>query len=262
LKEAIGKAVEAGSNYYTLAYTPTNLNWNGSYRKIQVKLDKKDVTLAYRRGYFADDPNKPVNRGGQQNPPAGAVRYNAMRAAMVRGGPDPTELIFVANVRPSTGETEATPVQGNQTGRKFTGPFRRYTVQFLANPRQVQCPAAPDGAHHCALEFLTFVYDGDGALVDMQTNGVNATIAADKYANAMGHNFTYAQQISVPVKGEYFLRIGMRDGATDNVGALELPVAAVAKLPPMTTQAPAVGAAAGTGTSAPASGDKPSPPPK
>jgi hypothetical protein len=219
-----------------------------------VKLDKKDVTLAYRRGYFADDPNKPVHRGGQQNPPAGAVRYNAMHAAMVRGGPDPTELIFVANVRPSTGETETAPAPGNQPGKKLNGPFERYTVRFLANPRQIQCPAGADGTHHCVMEFLTFVYDHDGTLVNMQTNGVSATIPEATFAGAMGHNFSYLQQISVPAKGDYVLRIGMRDATTDNVGAIELPVKAVAKLAPLAasnaegTTGPATTASAGAKT--------------
>ena len=33
LKEAIGKAIEAGSNYYTIAYTPTNRDWNGDFAR-------------------------------------------------------------------------------------------------------------------------------------------------------------------------------------------------------------------------------------
>ncbi|MGB3629953.1 MAG: hypothetical protein WBA18_10675, partial [Terracidiphilus sp.] len=46
------------------------------------------------------------------------------------------------------------------------------------------------------------------------------------------HNFGYRQQISVPVKGEYYLRIGMLDRTSGNMGAIEVPVATVAKLPP------------------------------
>ncbi|HKN21968.1 MAG TPA: VWA domain-containing protein [Terracidiphilus sp.] len=68
LKEAVEKAINAGSNYYTIAYTPTNRKWNGDYRKIQVKLDRPGVTLAYRRGYFADDPNAPTPKSQAQTP--------------------------------------------------------------------------------------------------------------------------------------------------------------------------------------------------
>jgi hypothetical protein len=84
----------------------------------------------------------------------------------------------------------------------------------------------------------------------VQTNGINAGITEANFASAMGRNFSFRQQISVPAKGEYYLRIGMRDLTTGNLGALELPVAAVSKLPPEAEEAPAHGA-----TQAPA--DKP-----
>jgi VWFA-related protein len=238
LKEAIGKAIEAGSNYYTIAYTPVNRDWNGSFRKITVKVDKPGVALAYRRGYFADDPEKSAPNSAPENALSNATRYNPLQAAMLHGAPDPTQLIFVAMVRPSSSATEESAAQGNQPGKKVNGPFRQYTVSFLANPRQVACAAGPDGMHHCQLDFMTFVYNGDGALVNMQANGISADIAEAKFATAMSSNFNYRQQISVPVKGEYTLRIGMRDRTTGRVGALEVPVAAVNKLPPMAQEAP------------------------
>jgi hypothetical protein len=49
----------------------------------------------------------------------------------------------------------------------------------------------------------------------------------------------YVQQISVPTTGDYSLRIGMRDDATDHIGSVELPVAAVAKLPSVAVPLPA-----------------------
>lgn len=239
LKEAIENAVEAGSNYYTIGYTPVNRDWNGDFRKITVKVDKPGLTLAYRRGYFADDPDKPAHKNAPENALSNATQYDPMRAAMMRGAPDPTQLIFVAMVRPSSGATEDAAAEGNQMAKKVNGPFRRYTVSFLANPRQVHCAAGPDGVHHCALQFLTIVYDADGTIVNVQTNGINAGITEANFASAIGRNFSFRQQISVPAKGEYYLRIGMRDLTTGNLGALELPVTAVAKLPPAAEQAPA-----------------------
>jgi VWFA-related protein len=234
LKEAVEKAIEIGSNYYTLAYTPTNRDWNGAFRKIQVKVDRPGVTLAYRRGYFADDPDKPAHRNQQQAALTGTTQYSAIRAAMLRGAPDPTELLFVATVRPTTGDTETSPAPGNQAGKKLSGPFHRYTVTYLASPKSFNCASTPGGTRHCALEYLTFLYDSEGTLVNMQSNAINANIPEAAFADPKSHGLTYHQQISVPVKGEYFLRIGMRDASTDNVGALELPIASVAKLTPIT----------------------------
>jgi hypothetical protein len=239
LKEAVQKAIESGSNYYTIAYTPTNRKWNGDFRKIQVKLDRPGVTLAYRHGYFADDPSAPGHPNQAQNAKPDPSQYNPLRAAMLHGGPDPTELIFVASVRPTSTDTEAALVPGNQTGKKVSGPYRRFAVTFIANPKEVSWTVTPEGAHRCVLEFRTFVYDSDGTLINAQVDGIGATVPEARFASFQNGNLKYLQQISVPAKGEFYLRIGMRDSATDHVGAVELPVAAVAKLPPVAVPLPA-----------------------
>jgi Ca-activated chloride channel family protein len=37
---------------YSMAYTPTNLNYNGSFRKIRVQVSKPDVVIRTRPGYY------------------------------------------------------------------------------------------------------------------------------------------------------------------------------------------------------------------
>jgi VWFA-related protein len=249
LTESVATAIEAGSNYYSVAYSPANVNWNGGFRRIQVKIDKPGVTLAYRRGYYADDPNKPTQgkptqgmatqsvqaQSGQgQNGQPAAPPFNAMRQAMMHGAPDPTQIVFVADVRPATTDNETAAIESNKLAKNAQGPFRRYTITYAINPSQVNFAAGQDGAHKCGLEFVTLVYDADGALVNEQANGVALSISDAKFADSMKRDFVYRQQISVPVKGEYYFRIGMRDRNTDNVGALEVPVTVVAKLQPAT----------------------------
>ncbi len=56
LKDALQQAINNGSNYYTLAYAPTDRKWDGRYRSVRVKLEQSDVDLFYRQGYFAYDP--------------------------------------------------------------------------------------------------------------------------------------------------------------------------------------------------------------
>lgn len=234
LKEAVEKAIEAGSNYYTLAYTPTDQKWNGNYRKIHVELAHQGVTLAYRRGYYADDPialsrkGEPVSVANGQPP-----NYNALRTAMMRGGPDPTEIIFAATVRPTSTQPENDVAPGNKTTAKTKGPYRRFAVLFGVDGHDVECATTPDGIHHCELDAVIFVYDADGTLLNSQSIGLNAKIPADKYASILQTGIRFRQDISVPVKGENFLRIGVHDETTNRVGAIELPVAGVSKLEPL-----------------------------
>jgi VWFA-related protein len=247
LKTAISKAIDAGSNYYTITYTPTDHSQSDDYRKIEIKLDRQGANLAYRHSYFANAPAATAHHDQAQNAKTDLPAYSYIRSAMLHGAPDPVELVFVANVRPSIADTEAELAQGNQGNPKVSGPYRRYTVTFVTNPRGLNCAATSDGTHHCVLEFLTFVYDADGTLINTQTNGMTSTFSPARFASFQKSQLlTYRQQISVPVKGEYYLRIGLRDDTSGNVGALELPIAAIAKLPPIPLQTPAAGSGSGT----------------
>lgn len=37
---------------YSMAYTPTNLNYDGRFRKIRVQVNKRDVVIRTRPGYY------------------------------------------------------------------------------------------------------------------------------------------------------------------------------------------------------------------
>ena len=87
---------------------------------------------------------------------------------------------------------------------KANGPYQRYSVQFAVDTRDLNCPSTADGAYHCAMEAVIFVYDGDGTLEIMQFAGLKADLPADKYTLLLQAGFRFHQEISVPVKGEYF----------------------------------------------------------
>jgi VWFA-related protein len=236
LKGAVSLAIDAGSNYYTLTYAPTSHKWNGQYRKIQIQLDRPGLVLAYRHGYYATDPNAPARQSERRTSSTEPAPYSAMRAAMVRGAPEPAEIRFEASVRPVIAETEPVWAPGNQGNPKIKGPYRRYSVHYIAHQLDFECPSSQGDANVCAVQFVACVYDTDGLLINTQVNEIKTTIKSAYYA-AIGQpgrdpGFQYQQEISVPVKGEYYLRVGIHDLTTNRVGALELPVSLVSALPP------------------------------
>lgn len=234
LKEAVEKAVELGSHYYTLTYSPNDQKWNGSYRKIRVEVARQGVTLAYRRGYFADDPKAASPHGKPSAAANGqAAPYSAMGTAMMRGGPDPTEIILAASVRPAIADPEPSAAPRNKILGNIKGPFRRYTVLFGVDTHDIDCAAASDNIHHCAMDAEIFVYDAGGTLFNAVAGTVNLNLSADDYAARLKSGIHFFQDISVPVNGEYFLRIGVQDESTNKVGAVEVPIASVSKLRPM-----------------------------
>jgi VWFA-related protein len=241
LTDAAANAIEQGSNYYTLTYSPTNTKWKGEYRKISVKLDQPDVVTSYRRGYYADNPGTPLQRSQPAAPQAkdAPPPYDALRAAMLHGGPFPAQVVFEATVRRVAGDPEPAVADGNHLNPKIKGPFVRYVAHYSLSPSDLACVTDANLLHRCRVEFVANLYDADGTLLNVQANGLATAIDDARYnANRNGH-FAYNQQISVPAKGQFYLRLGVSDMESGRLGALELPLAAVAKLPPVQSQAPA-----------------------
>jgi hypothetical protein len=233
LTQAVNQAVQNGSTYYTLSYSPADRDWKGDYRKLEVKLAKSGYTLSYRRGYFADEPGTTTHANQAGQPSHGVSPYNPMSTAMLFGGPDPSEIVFSATIRPVTGSPEPDLAPENRLVAHASGPYTRYSVLFRVDPRTLTAQAQPNGDHHLDLGFATYVYDDKGKLINTMASRVANELNQAHFDAMQQEGLAYSQQVSVPAKGQYFLRIGIEDGASNRVGALEVPVSRVAKLPPV-----------------------------
>ena len=77
-----------------------------------------------------------------------------------------------------------------------------------------------------------------GTLVNSQITRLSARIPDASMASLQQQGLEFHQAISVPVKGESFLRLGVHDKTADRVGSLELPIAAAQKLQAFATTTP------------------------
>jgi hypothetical protein len=66
INEDIGRSLTQLNNItrveYLLGYYPRNTNWNGEYRRIAVKVNRPDLKVSYRHGYYANDTLKMYDR--------------------------------------------------------------------------------------------------------------------------------------------------------------------------------------------------------
>ena len=242
LTEAVESAISTGAFYYTLTYSPGSGKWNGDYRKIAVKLDKPGYNLAYRRGYYADDPfntNKDEDAATSSSTPA-----NPSSLGMMRGAPPPTQITMKALVLPASTTTEPEPVKGVSLNPdlKTKGPWRRYEIDVAANPADISFPTTTKGDRFGALEFITYVYDKDGVVILLRDEKTHATKTPQQYSDFLRGSVLWHQEISVPAKGDYFLRIGIHDLMSDKMGGVEVPISTVEHLAPATaTPSPQAG---------------------
>jgi VWFA-related protein len=221
LREALQQAINNGSNYYTLAYAPTDRKWDGRYRSVRVKLDQPDVDLSYRRGYFAYDPSAPRAHDGKSQP------MSVMHTAMLLGGPDPTQILFTVKIEPAAKSENNLPPTNQPNVKKMKPPYRRYAVFYDVDLRTVAFKTVQDGVHQGYLEFDVSLYSPDGELMNAIGEMVRVKVPAANYESRQQSGWRFQQNIDAPVKSESFLRIGVHDVSNDRVGALEVPLAAI-----------------------------------
>jgi VWFA-related protein len=239
LSKAAAEAVDEGSNYYTITYVPTDTNRHDEFRDIKIALDKEDLQLAYRRGYYADKPIPasiaPSFANQDPSSPPTDPNDSMARKSMIHGVPEPTEILFKVRALPASNVTEDTVVAGttiNAPGfAAAKGPFRRYSLDFAAVPSTISFSTTSDGLRRAVVEVETLVYQPDGTIVTQQINTAQATLNPDQYSALLREGLHFHQEVSVPEKGEFYLRIGVHDLTSNRVGAIELPVASVKHLP-------------------------------
>jgi hypothetical protein len=260
LKQAIGAIVNNGSNYYSLAYATTNKAWNGQFRHIKVSVDRPGALVQYRHGYYAFDPAKREQRllaelqkrqtGSNSNPsgdnqaadtpepPPGSAPANSaapvnheadFEAAMQLGTIMAAEIAFTAHLavddRVEKLDKTVPPPANNHLEADFKGkPFRTFTVEIQADARALRLNREADGKRHGSVEFVTVVYDQLGNRVNSLITTAVLNLSEDSYRQLLTIGLTAEQQIAVPVKGNYFLRVGVHDVPSDHIGALEIPV--------------------------------------
>jgi hypothetical protein len=220
LKEAIEKAVDDGSNYYTLAYAPPDQKLSGGSRRIEVKIDRPGLHLSYRRNYFADDPDE-AWRGKKVLP------ETAMQGAMMFGSPESTQILLGVQLDP-----EKLPVDKASEGTKpnpklMKPPYRRYNLVEIVDAHNLLFKTSSDGVHHAKFEFAAVVYDAGGQVVNTSSNRISLDFPPDRYAQILERGLRAGQTIEAPLKGDYFLRVGVYDANSDRVGAVEIPTSTI-----------------------------------
>jgi hypothetical protein len=245
LTHAVATAIDEGSNFYTLSYTPTNPQRDGKFRKINVQLSPGGYTLAYRQGYYADDPDRIRTSPNAVDHAVSAANAptprDTLRAAMTRGVPPPTEILIKVGVVPinPTTKPEDTPADGNTLAPKTHGPYRRYSVNYQIDPNNLSFTRTSDGKFHTSFELMIFVFDSSGAILNSTGSKVEINATLDEIKTMLSKGIFRHEEISAPLKGQYFLRIAVHDLLRDRFGAVEVATSQVNNVTPPAAPPPA-----------------------
>lgn len=224
LKDAVADAIANGSSYYTIAYAPENKNFNGSFRKVQVRVDGSGFNLAYRDGYYADPAEKIVAHEATQITP--------IVAATLHGAPPATQILFNTRVLPATDphfrDTKFSETPAGQDAAQLKGPLHRTVVDLLVDPRGLDFATAQDGTRMDNVEFVLVAYDGDGKRVNYVDRPAPIGLDAEHYARVRASGFPVRMELDLPA-GVFSLRIAVYDLNSGHIGSLEVPLQVAAK---------------------------------
>lgn len=200
LAKAMAASVEDGSSYYTVGYYPENKNWDGKFRKITVKTERKDIKLRYRPGYYAFDSSAPTG------PPDNRQEQNRS-AELLRASKDPlpaTGVTFWAHlIPPSNGAPAA-------------------YVEFLVDANTISC-AEIEARHDCNLDFAVFTVASNGNVSKTVVKNVDTPLPASEYASVRKRGLPFRMQIDSQTKDRE-LRLAVRDNRTGLLGTLTIAI--------------------------------------
>ena len=196
LTGAMQCSVDDGSNYYSLAYRPTNPNWDGRFRKIKVRLAKGSYNLTYRRGYFAvadqvsgESPSEELNE---------ALQPDMLESTMLRLT---SEVLAPDASRPSL-QIKTTLDIGNVA---FTG--------------------GQNGDLHARVMVMLVAFHEEGKRgpVGQTSTILNLDFTAEQFKTYQASGVEFTQQLPLP-PGKYRLRLGVSDLTNRRLGTIVVPV--------------------------------------
>lgn len=233
------KATESGERYYTLSYAPTNQEYEGKLRNIDVELKRnKGYALTYRRSYYGAETEEPTVGATAETSAAPALPGSAQRAVgdslsadMQHGAPAEHDLVFVVQAREVGDAAMGTPEEMAEmatepayfTSRRKSAAakplvpvlLQRDVFEFEIPTRQFH------GEAMLNLELAAAAYDADGRMMNAFVRVARKDLAEKPRVDGSPLFFRVEQELEVPV-GATSIRFGVRDDTNNRMGAMEI----------------------------------------
>jgi VWFA-related protein len=210
LADLTAKAINSGSDYYTLSYVPPGSEYDGRHHSIKIVANQPGLKLTYRDEYYAEDPSKVAPKPGLTL--------------------DATQILFRVQVTQSP--ASATPsAQNNPDPKHMHPPYRHLSIAYTIDLHGIDLAPSPDGNYRGAFEYGVNVYNADGDAINSTAKTVSPILPPAVYHSMLTGGANAHQDIDVPATGDYFLRIAVHDLTSNRVGAIEIPTASITPNP-------------------------------
>ncbi|MEO6214376.1 MAG: VWA domain-containing protein [Vicinamibacterales bacterium] len=178
---------------YLLGYSPSNGNWNGAYRKIEIKVGRTDARVLFRHGYIARRDVTPLKREEY-------LTYTRMANAANRDRP-------IEDLRMTLGKAAF----------EGTGDARRLNVDVRILPGAVTLAREGD-TYVGRVEALSFCGDAKQTVVGEAWQTLAFTLTDENYQKFQRDGVSFTVQIPVSADPAY-VKVILYDYAADHVGS-------------------------------------------
>lgn len=192
IDELVRESIDDGATYYTLGYYPADKNWDGKFRKIQVKTERSGTSLHYRKGYYALNPAPYIQASAQQH-------EAALHQALDLNSPMSTGLPFKAKV--------VTPAESKD----------KLMVNFAIDPRAIVFDKNEAGLQTASVDCMVQVYKDANTSLRIESTSIHAELTPENFERINKTFFPCQQTVSLPA-GSYILRLGVIDNRTGLIG--------------------------------------------
>ncbi|MGA1983663.1 MAG: VWA domain-containing protein [Acidobacteriaceae bacterium] len=206
LADLTAKAINSGSDYYTLSYVPPGSEYDGRHHSIKIVTSQPGLKLTYRDEYYAEDPRKIA-------PTPGLTL-------------DATQILFRVQVTQSPASATLS-AQNNPDPKHMHPPYRHLSIAYTIDVHGIDFTQTADSNYRGAFEYGVNVYNADGDVINSTVNTVSPIVPPAVYHSMLRTGANAHRDIDIPATGDYFLRIAVHDLTSGRLGAIEIPTSSI-----------------------------------
>jgi VWFA-related protein len=189
---AIASSIRDGSSYYTLSYYPTNRDWNGKFRKVQIVMNRQGMAARTRLGYFS-----------LAETPADDAEMDTILSRAVVNPLSYHALSVQAFVKPAGPQPDS----------------RRFKV--YVGRQGLDWRTLDNGDHRCEVTIVQASLASDGKVISHTVKELEGIVTAKKFAKDWDKPMAFEVTSDVP-RGSAHYRIVVRDSASGDLGTADL----------------------------------------
>jgi VWFA-related protein len=197
LHHSIQRGIQDGSTYYTLAYTPQDSDKEIDFRHLEVKLNRKNVKLSYRRGYYWAAHKTTENESSAH--------------------------IFALAMQPGTPPSSMVPLTVQVVSPGKDKDQKVASLEYRIDLGDIGLSQSTDGKWHGVVDCMAVAFDQKGKDAGQVANTLEINMSQAEYQSAMRDGLPMKQEIALP-PGSYTVRVGAMERGTQKIGTVDVPV--------------------------------------